>query len=177
MPLESDALAAARPQPLSQEPLQGRPTTSQPTRTLRRPPAADTRRSDRRRINRHGRESRSLDRCWHPHRPRPDPPDAADAVKGKASTHKKSDRPLLQICEIHGVGEPEFCNAFARQLAAAFVAGEIDAERAEFAADDLHEAADYALNGLALRVFDALEYRESSPTEIRDLLDREAASL
>lgn len=82
---------------------------------------------------------------------------------------------LLQTCDVHGVGESEFCDYYAKRLAAAFADGEIDADGAAFAADDLHAASDFSLNGLALVVFDASEYMESSPTEVCDLLHREAA--
>ncbi len=78
---------------------------------------------------------------------------------------------LLQICEIHEVSVSEFCDIYARSLGAAFAAGEIDADGAAFAADDLHFASDFSLDGIALEVFYALEYRESSPEDIRDLLN------
>lgn len=98
----------------------------------------------------------------------------ATVTNGESALFRET---LLQICEIHDVSESEFCHGYAKRLAAAFVAGEIDADGAAFAADDLHEASDFALNGFALRVFDALEYMESSPAEVRDLLYREVASL
>ena len=78
---------------------------------------------------------------------------------------------LLQICEIHEISVPEFCDIFARSLGAAFAAGEIDADGAAFAADDLNFASDFSLDGVALEVFYALEYRESSPEDIRGLLN------
>ena len=82
---------------------------------------------------------------------------------------------LLQICEVHGITESTFCNAFAKAVAERFASGGIDADGASFAIDDLHDASDYALGGLALAVFNALEYGESSPDDIRALLNREAA--
>ena len=82
---------------------------------------------------------------------------------------------LLQTCEVHEVTEPTFCDAFAKAVAEGFASGGIDADRASFAMDDLHEASDYALEGFALVVFDALEYRESRPADIRHLLDQAAA--
>ena len=82
---------------------------------------------------------------------------------------------LLQICEVHGVGEPEFCDAFARAVAERFAAGQLDADGASFAVDDLHHSAGFVLPTFARNIFDALEYGESSPADIRELLEQEAA--
>ncbi|WP_211251955.1 hypothetical protein, partial [Arenimonas malthae] len=77
---------------------------------------------------------------------------------------------LLILCEKLGVSEPQFCDAFAQELASRFASGKLDADRAAFAADDLHVAADFTLPPFARRVFDHLEYGESSPAEARQLL-------
>ena len=82
---------------------------------------------------------------------------------------------LLQICEIHVITETTFCEAFARAVAERFATGDIDADGASFAIDDLHDASDYSLSGIALAVFNALEDGDSSPADVRELLDREAA--
>jgi hypothetical protein len=96
----------------------------------------------------------------------------ATVTNGESALFRET---LLQICEVHEVTEPTFCNAFARAVAERFASGGIDADGASFAMDDLHDAADYVLGGIALTVFNALEYKESSPSDIRELLDREAA--
>ncbi len=80
---------------------------------------------------------------------------------------------LLAICNNHAVTETEFCNAFAKELAETFAAGQIDADGSAFAADDLHDAADYSLSGFARSVFVALEYGEASPSQVRQILAQE----
>ena len=82
---------------------------------------------------------------------------------------------LMQICEAHGVSESFFCDAFAKAVAERYAAAELDADGASFAVDDLHDAAGYDLPSFARAVFDAPEYGESSPTDIRNLLDQQAA--
>ena len=96
----------------------------------------------------------------------------ATVTNGESALFREN---LLQICEIHGVSESTFSNSFARAVAERFSSGGIDADRASFAMDDLQGASDYWLRGMALAIFDALEYRESSPADIRELLDRGAA--
>jgi hypothetical protein len=78
---------------------------------------------------------------------------------------------LLSLCQRHSVSEPEFCDTFALELASRYANGSIDADRAASAADDLHAAADFTLPPFARGVFDLLEYRESSPAEVRLLLE------
>jgi hypothetical protein len=78
---------------------------------------------------------------------------------------------LLALCQQYAVSEPQFCDAFARELASRYTSGDLDADGAAFAADDLHEAADYTLPPFARRVFDLLEYCEASPVEARQLLE------
>lgn len=78
---------------------------------------------------------------------------------------------LLLLCKKHSVSETDFCDAFALALACRYASGTVDAESAEFAADDLHEAADFILPPFARRVFDLLEYREASPAEAARLLE------
>ena len=78
---------------------------------------------------------------------------------------------LLALCQQHAVSEPQFCDAFAQELASRYASCDMDAEIAAFAADDLHEAANFALPPFARRVFDLLEYREASPAEVRQLLE------
>jgi hypothetical protein len=78
---------------------------------------------------------------------------------------------LLLICREHSLSETEFCLAFSLELARRFVSGALDAERAAFAADDMHSAADYILPPFARRVLDALEYRDHSPQEVGQLLE------
>ena len=92
----------------------------------------------------------------------------ATVTNGESALFRET---LLQICEVHGVEESSFCDAFAIAVAEQFAAGELDADGASFAVDDLHMAADYDLPRKALLFFNALEYRESSPAEIRKLLD------
>ncbi|MGB3746580.1 MAG: hypothetical protein WA961_00140 [Rhodanobacter sp.] len=77
---------------------------------------------------------------------------------------------LLAFCQKHAVSESQFCDAFAQELALRYACGDLDADRAAFAADDLHAAADFALPSFAARVFDLLEYREASPADARQLL-------
>ena len=77
---------------------------------------------------------------------------------------------LIALCQRRAVSEPQFCDTFARELASRYASGDLDAERAAFAADDLHAAADFTLPPFARRVFDLLEYREASPAEARQLL-------
>ncbi len=67
---------------------------------------------------------------------------------------------LLALCQKHAVSEPQFCDTFAQELASRYASGDLDADRAAFAADDLHAAADFTLPPFARRVFDLLEYRE-----------------
>ena len=78
---------------------------------------------------------------------------------------------LLSMCQLHAVSESDFCDAFARALALRYANGDLDADGAAFAADDLHVAADFTLPPLARRVFDLLEYGEGSPADVRGLLD------
>jgi hypothetical protein len=78
---------------------------------------------------------------------------------------------LLALCQQHALSEPQFCDAFAQELASRYASGDLDADGAAFAVDDLHEAADYTLPPFARRVFDLLEYREASPAEARQLLE------
>ena len=95
----------------------------------------------------------------------------ATVTNGESALFRET---LLQICEIHEISERSFCNAFSKAVAERFSSGGIDADGASFAMDDLHDASDYSLDGFALAVFDALEYGESSPADIRELLDRAA---
>jgi hypothetical protein len=76
----------------------------------------------------------------------------------------------LDACKANEVTERAFCEAFARAVAESFVAGKLDAERASFAMDDLFWSSECSLSGFALKVFDALEYRESTVDEIQQLL-------
>ncbi|MCD9029048.1 hypothetical protein LDO26_12640 [Luteimonas sp. BDR2-5] len=78
---------------------------------------------------------------------------------------------FLTLIQQHAVSEPHFCDAFAQELVSRFASGDLDADRAAFAADDLHAAADFTLPSFARRVFALLEYGESSPTEARQLLE------
>ena len=78
---------------------------------------------------------------------------------------------LLTLCQQHSVSEAQFCDAFAEELARRYADGDLDADRAAFAADDLHHAADFALPMFARRTFDLLEYRESSRADVRQLLE------
>ena len=78
---------------------------------------------------------------------------------------------LLALCQEHSASEASFCDAFALELVRRYAAGGLDADGAAFAADDLHEAADFVLPPLARRVFDLLEYHEASPAEARQLLE------
>ena len=82
---------------------------------------------------------------------------------------------LAQLCAAHGVSVAEVCDAVARAIAEKYVAGELDAEGAAFAADDLHHAAEFALPAFALKVFDALEYREATRAEVAELLEHGVA--
>ncbi len=79
---------------------------------------------------------------------------------------------LLALCRRHAVSELQFCDTFAQELASRYASGDLDADRAALAADDLHAAADFTLPPFARRVFDLLEYREASPAEARQLLAR-----
>ena len=78
---------------------------------------------------------------------------------------------LLSLCHQLAVSELHLCDVFAQELASRFASGNLDAERAAFAADDLHVAADFTLPPFARRVFDLLEYGEASPAEARQLLE------
>ena len=78
---------------------------------------------------------------------------------------------LLVLCQRHAVSVPRLCDAFAHELASRYASGDLDADRAALAADDLHEAADYTLPPFARRVFDLLEYREASPAQARQFLE------
>ncbi|WP_140908413.1 hypothetical protein [Cognatiluteimonas lumbrici] len=68
---------------------------------------------------------------------------------------------LAQISEIHGVAIPEFCDAFALAVAERLIGGELDADGAEFAMDDLLDAADYSLPPFARAVFDLTDCQEA----------------
>jgi len=78
---------------------------------------------------------------------------------------------LLSLCREHSASEAAFCDAFALELVRRYATGDLDADGAAFAADDLHEATDFGLPPFARRVFDLLEYREASPAEARQLLE------
>ena len=90
-------------------------------------------------------------------------------VKNGSSALLRSD--LLALCQERSTSEAVFCDAFALELVRRFATGHLDADAAAFAADDLHEAADFSLPPFARRVFDLLEYREASPAEARQLLN------
>lgn len=77
---------------------------------------------------------------------------------------------LLSLCCQHSISESAFCEAFALALADRYARGALDAERAAFAADDLLVATDFNLTPFARRVFDLLEYCESSPEDAFRLL-------
>ena len=96
----------------------------------------------------------------------------ATVTNGESALFRET---LLQICEVHGVGGPEFCDAFAKAVAERFAAGQLDADGASFAVDDLHHSAGFVLPTFARTIFDALEYGESSPADIRELVEQEAA--
>ena len=83
---------------------------------------------------------------------------------------------LLSVCSQHSASEQEFCDLFARELAIRYSNGAIDADRASFAIDDLHHAADYSLPAFARRVFDLLEYQEASREDVRQLLSNASGS-
>ena len=80
---------------------------------------------------------------------------------------------LVALCQEHSVSEAAFCDAFALELVRRFEDGRLDADGAAFAADDLHVAADFVLPPFARRIFDLLEYREASPDEARQVLERQ----
>jgi hypothetical protein len=82
---------------------------------------------------------------------------------------------LAQLCFVHKVTVAEACDAIARDVAEKYVAGELDADRAAFAADDLHHAAEFELTGFARKVIEILEYREASRAEVAELLKRGGA--
>ena len=96
----------------------------------------------------------------------------ATVTNGESALFREN---LLQACHIYNVAEPSFCNAFAAAVAEAFIAGRLDADRASFAINDLFWSADCALNGFALKVFDALEYRESTICDVQELMSTHAA--
>lgn len=77
---------------------------------------------------------------------------------------------LQQISDIHGVSIAEFCDAFALAVAERFVAGEIDADGAEFAMDDLSFSADFSLPAFARAIFDLTEYQAGTPEDVAKLL-------
>ena len=78
---------------------------------------------------------------------------------------------LIGLCKQHAASEPQFCDAFAHEILRRYAVGDLDADGAAFAVNDLHEAANFILPPFARRTFDLLEYRESSPTEALQLLE------
>lgn len=82
---------------------------------------------------------------------------------------------LGQLCASCNVSAAEACDAFARVVAEKYVAGALDADRAAFAVDDLHQAAGFVLPAFARKVFEALEYREATRAEIAELLEHGVA--
>lgn len=81
---------------------------------------------------------------------------------------------FLLECVTHGVSERELSDALAVAIAKAFVSGELDDDGAAFMVTDLLWAAGGGLQGFALQVFDALEYKEASIAEVWELLSTQS---
>src|SRR5690606_34865947 len=93
----------------------------------------------------------------------------ATVTNGESALFREN---LLELSSIHHVAEAIICDAFAVAVVEAFVGGKLDADRAAFAIDDLFWAADCSLSGFALEAFDALEYGESTVSDVQELLSR-----